>query len=218
MTTSPGPRSSAEIRSYLIGQVNQALRRPGMFGGETSLRLLFDHLAYAEHQEKEWARAVRSLRMRGAFNSLGVTGALATVLPDLGEDGVASIYAELAHDRGWLQPDTTLTAGDHASLRRRITAWAAHDRTLTDVRKEFGSPSVLLGGTNPFYGKTFAYLTEQATEPIIFFHLWNGCHDETETTWRPIHDEPVLLAVRCGRGAFKDTFTFTPEGSRRRPA
>ncbi|SEU34901.1 hypothetical protein SAMN05421811_112140 [Nonomuraea wenchangensis] len=218
MTTSPEPRSSTEIRTYLRHQLNQALRRPGMFGGETALRLLFDHLAYAEHQETEWAQALRSLEMRGAFNSLGVTGALATVLPDLRDDGVASIYAEAAHDRGWLQADRTLTTEDHASLRRRITAWAAHDRTLTEVREEFGPPSVLLGGTNPFYGKTFAYLTDQATEPIIFFHLWNGCPDDTGTTWRPVHDEPVLLAVRCGRGAFKETFSFTPEGSRRRRA
>ncbi|MGN9840193.1 hypothetical protein ACTMTI_18915 [Nonomuraea sp. H19] len=86
------------------------------------------------------------------------------------------------------------------------------------MREEFGPPSLLLGGTNPFYGKTLAYLTEQATEPIIFLHLWNGSPDETETTWHPIYDEPVLLAVRFGSGAFKNTFIFTPEGSRRRPA
>lgn len=34
MTTFPGPRSSAEIRAYLKTRLNQALRRPGMFGGE----------------------------------------------------------------------------------------------------------------------------------------------------------------------------------------
>ncbi|MFI9597701.1 hypothetical protein [Nonomuraea sp. NPDC052265] len=145
-----------------------------MFGGETALRLLFDHLAYAEHQETEWAQALQSLEVRGAFNSLGVTGALATVLPHPCDDGVASIYAELAYDAGWLQADRTLTSEDHASLRRKLTAWAAHDRTLTDVQEEFGQPFILLGGTNPCFGKTLAYLTEQVTEPIIFFHLWNG--------------------------------------------
>ncbi|AQZ70396.1 unnamed protein product [[Actinomadura] parvosata subsp. kistnae] len=218
MTTLRGPRSAAEIRTYLKDRLNQALRRPGMFGGEKALRLLFDHLAYAEHQETEWAQALESLEARGAFNSLGVTGALATVLPDPCDDGVASIYAELAHDRGWLQADRTLTTEEHASLRRKLIAWTAHDRTLTDVREEFGPPSVLLGGTNPCFGMTLAYLTGQVTEPIIFFHLWNGGPDETEMIWRSSYDEPVLLAVRFGREAFKDTFTFTPEGSRRRPA
>ncbi|MBB6347684.1 hypothetical protein FHU36_004229 [Nonomuraea muscovyensis] len=218
MTTSRGPRTSTEIRAYLKDRLNQALRRPGSFGGEIALRLLLDHLAYAEHQEKEWGQALRTLQSRGAFNSLGVTGALNRVLPDLRDDGVASIYTELARDRGWLQADRTLTLEEHGSLRRELIAWAAHDRTLTEVREEFGPPSVLLGGTNPFYGKTLAYLTARATEPIIFFHLWNGTSRPTETTWHPVYDEPVLLAVRSGSGAFKDTFTFTPEGSRRRPA
>ncbi|MFB4283928.1 hypothetical protein ACBJ59_52175 [Nonomuraea sp. MTCD27] len=98
-----------------------------------ALRLLLDHLAYAEHHDQEWARALRTLESRGVFNSLGVTGALSTVLPVPGQDAVASIYAELAHDHGWLQPDTTLTAEEHASLRRRLLCWAAQDRPLTDV-------------------------------------------------------------------------------------
>lgn len=47
MTITPGARSCAEIRSHLKDRLNQALRRPGMFGGETALRLIFDHLAHA---------------------------------------------------------------------------------------------------------------------------------------------------------------------------
>ncbi|GAA5040768.1 hypothetical protein GCM10023259_008680 [Thermocatellispora tengchongensis] len=216
MTISPGPRSSAEIRAYLRARLNDALRRSGMYGGELALRLMIDHLAYAEHQEEWWAEALRALKSRGAFDSAGVTGAFGTVLPGSCENDVASIYAELAHDQGWLRSDRTLTAGEYASLRRALSAWTAHDRTLTEVRQTFGPPSVIFGGDNPFYGKTLAYLTESATEPIIFFHLWNGSSRKAGSTWSPIHDEPVLLAVRFGRGAFEDTFTFTPAGDRRR--
>jgi hypothetical protein len=127
MTTFPGPRTSAEIRAYLKTRLNQALRRPGMFGGEMALRLLLVHLAYAEHEDQEWARALRTLESRGAFNSLGMTGALSTVLPVPCQDAVASIYAELAQDHGWLHADTTLTAEEHASLRRR-RSWTARCR------------------------------------------------------------------------------------------
>ncbi|MDP9869846.1 MULTISPECIES: hypothetical protein [Streptosporangium] len=188
-----------------------------MFGGEIALRLLLDHLAYAEHDEEAWAQELRVLESRGAFNSLGVTGAFKTVVPGDHEYGVASIYAEFARDRGWLDLDRTLTAEEYASIRQDVNAWAAQDRTLTEVHEAFGPPSVLFGGSNPLYGKTLAYTTERVTEPMICFHLWNGTDPGTRSSWPPAHNEPILLAVRCGRGPFKDTFTFTPQGSMRRP-
>ena len=52
MTASCGPRSPSEIRGYLVDRLNQALRRPGMFGGEMALRLILDHLVYAERQDE----------------------------------------------------------------------------------------------------------------------------------------------------------------------
>ncbi|MER5327107.1 hypothetical protein ABT003_48240, partial [Streptosporangium roseum] len=91
------------------------------------------------------------------------------------------------------------------------------DRVLSEVLETFGPPSVLFGGNNPLYGKTLGYLTEQAKEPMLFFHLWNGTDPGAESTWPPIYGEPVLLAVRYGTGPFRDTFTFTPEGHKRRP-
>ncbi|MGV9776739.1 hypothetical protein ACWDS7_32515, partial [Streptosporangium sp. NPDC003464] len=65
--------------------------------------------------------------------------------------------------------------------------------------------------------KTLAYTTERVTDLMICFHLWNGTDPGTRSSWSPAHNEPILLAVRCGRGPFKDTFTFTPQGSMRRP-
>ncbi|MEO3855002.1 hypothetical protein [Acrocarpospora sp. B8E8] len=69
MTVPSGPRSATEIRDYLIGQLNSALRRPGMFGGETALRLLLDHLVYAEHQDQAWEQERQAMASRGAFTS-----------------------------------------------------------------------------------------------------------------------------------------------------
>ncbi|WP_327588522.1 hypothetical protein OHA25_16895 [Nonomuraea sp. NBC_00507] len=218
MPTSSGQRSSTEIRTYLIEQLNQALRRPGMFGGEMALRLLLDHLAYAEGEDEAWAEELRTLQSRGAANSLGVTGAFRTVVPGNNyEYGVASIYAEFARNLGWLDVDRTLTAEDYASMRQELPAWAAQDRTLTDVRETFGPPSVLFGGSNPYYGKTLAYVSERLTEPMISFHLWNEISRESGWTLSSIYSEPILLAVRCGTASFRETFRFTPEGSVRRP-
>jgi len=214
MTVS-GPRSSAEIRAHLVEVFNVALRRPGMFGGEIALRLVLDQLAYAERQEQAWADEQRALQARGAFNALGVREALNALLP--GEEGaVASVYAEFVHARGWLRADRVLSAADYKVMHRQSVC-GDQDRTLSEVLETYGPPSVLFGSTNPLYGKTLGYLTEQADAPMIFFHLWNGTDPDVEPTWPPIYDEPILLAIRHGIGAFSDTFAFTPRGRQRRP-
>ncbi|OUC91220.1 hypothetical protein [Streptosporangium minutum] len=217
MTASSGPRSRSEIRDYLVDRLNHALRRPEMFGGETALLLLLDHLVYAERQDEAWAEERQAMESRGAFTPTGVTGAFRALVPGAYQCGVASVYAEFVRARGWLQADRVLTADEHESMRQKLSTWVAQDRVLSEVLETFGPPSVLFGGNNPLYGKTLGYLTDQAKEPMLFFHLWNGTDPEAESTWPPIYDEPVLLAVRYGTGPFRDTFTFTPEGHKRRP-
>ncbi|WP_345676277.1 hypothetical protein [Yinghuangia aomiensis] len=126
------------------------------------------------------------------------------------------MYAEIARRLGWLVPDRVLDAVSYASMRENVSDWAAQDRVWGDVTAGFGPPSIQFGGTNPLYGKTLGYLTEDVEEPMVFFHLWNGRDDEE--SWPPEYAEPLLLAVRLGDGPFGDTFTLTSEGRRRRPA
>lgn len=182
-----------------------------------ALRLLLDHLVYAERQDEAWEKEQQAMKARGAFTPIGVKGAFNALVPDDYEYGVASVYAEFAHLRGWLHADRVLTADEHESMRQELRTWIAQDHMLSEVLETFGPPSVLFGGTNPLYGKTLGYLTEQVQEPMLFLHLWNGTDPDAEPTWPPIYSEPVLLAVRYGTGPFKDTFTFTPEGNKRRP-
>ncbi|MEU6802228.1 hypothetical protein [Streptomyces neyagawaensis] len=80
---------------------------------------------------------------------------------------------------------------------------------------EFGAPSVLFGGTNPLYGKTLGYLSEDPGQPMVVFHLWNGAAAGTDS-WPPEHEQPLLLAVRFGGGPFRRSVTFIPEGERRK--
>ncbi|WP_329082438.1 hypothetical protein [Streptosporangium sp. NBC_01469] len=216
-----GPRSSVEIRAHLVDELNAALRRPGMYGGEIALRLLLDLLAYAEHQEQAWATEQQSMRARGALNALGARGALEALLPGEEEGAVASLYAEFIHERGWLHADRILSATEYAAMHRQLNGWGDRDRTLSEVLETFGPPSVPFGATNPRYGKTLGYLTERAGAPMVFFHLWNGTASApgagTEPAGPLVYDEPILLAIRHGTGALSDTFAFTPQGRRRRP-
>jgi hypothetical protein len=96
-------RTVDDVRAYLRTQVNNALRRLGMYGDEVSLMLLFDALAYTESIESEWAAERDALRQRGKFVSTGVGGAMESVLPDIGRgvSAIALVYAEFAHRAGW---------------------------------------------------------------------------------------------------------------------
>jgi hypothetical protein len=209
-------RTAGDIRGYLLQQLNSALRRPGMFGGETALRLYFDAVAFTDRSEQAWADDLSALRSRGAFVSAGVTGAVERVLGHRAEDVMASVYAEIAHQHGWLTLHSSLPEASYRRILDRLPAWCAQDRTHSEVTAEFGEPSMLIGGSNPRYPKTLAYATAHAGSPLIFLHLWNGTQPGKTVSWPPEHPEPVLLAARHGGARFIDGFTFTPTGSDRR--
>lgn len=211
-------RSAHDMRMYLIDQVNDMLRRLGMFGGEPALWTLFDHLFYLEDQGHSVGELYESWRDRNAFAPTGVQGALGRLLPDNLNSALPSMYAEAARDHGWLRLDRTLTPDEYAQLRGSIEPFTEQDHTWSDVVDAFGQPSVLFGGTNPLYEKTLAYATADKSDPMVIFHLWNGVDADTQPTWPPMHVDAILLAIRCGSGPFADSFVFTPEGTRRRPA
>jgi hypothetical protein len=220
MPTSRSLAASDEIHAYLVDQLNHALRRPGLFGTESelALRMLMDHLLFVECQPEALAEQQRVWEERGAWSSTGVAGVFRDLIPErYYEYGIASLYAEFAHSRGWLRPDRVLDRDEYAVLVSVVRQWAREDRMWTDVVNEFGTPSMLFGSNNPYYGKTLGYLTENLEDPMVSFHLWNGTAPGDEQSWPPPHEEPLLLAVRFGTGHFRQTFTFTAEGRRRLP-
>jgi hypothetical protein len=208
-------RTADDIRDYLLRQLNSALRRPGMFGGENALRLYFDALAFTDRREQAWAADLSALRSRGAFISTGVAGAVERVLGHRAEDVMASVYAEIARRRAWLTVDHTLAEADYGRIRNRLPAWCGQDRTHSEVIAEFGEPSMLIGGSNPLYPKTLVYAATDADSPLIFFHLWNGRRPDASANSPREHPQPILLAARYGSARFIDGFIFTPAGSAR---
>jgi hypothetical protein len=217
MTSDAGAgRTAGDIRGYLLQQLNSALRRPGMFGGEIALRLYFDAIAFTYCSERLWADDLSALQSREAFVSTGVTGAVERVLGHRAEHVMASVYAEIAHQHGWLTLDSNLPEASYGRILDRLPAWCAQDRSHSEIIAEFGEPSMLIGGSNPRYPKTLAYATAHAASPLIFFHLWNGTQPGKAINWPPEHPEPILLAARHGGTRFIDGFIFTPAGSVRR--
>lgn len=210
--------SPDDMRTYLIDQLNLVLRRPGMYGEvEASMWMVMDHLLFLERRPEVWEEQKRVWSQQGAWTPTGVKGAFRLLLPHDHRYSVATVYAEFAWRQGWLKPDRVLDAEVYASMRDVAHQWGLRDRVWSDVPAAFGPPSVLIGGTNPFYGKTLGYVTDDPAELMLSFHLWNGTDPGTEASWPPAHEEPLLLALRCGDGNFADGFTFTPQGQRRRP-
>lgn len=213
----PPPPSRAEIREYLVAKLNSVLRRTGMYGGEGALIMTFDHLAFTDGLGTGWWEQQRAAwQARGAFSPLGPKGAFQHQFPGNVESAVSSLYAESAHERGWLSLDRALTRREYDALRAGLPTWLTQDRTYTDVLNTYGPSSVLFGGSSPRYPKTIGYFTAQPqlSDPPVFFHLWNGVEPGTEPTWPPQYDEAILLAARRGGSPFHDSFAFTPHGRR----
>lgn len=213
------PRTREAIRAYHVERLNHALRRPGMYGSEATLGLLMDSMAFIDGQDEAWLREQDELRERGLFTSLGVRGAFQRVFPgDRQDDTTASVYAEFAHRHGWLTLDRALSGEEYDRVRREATALADRDSWLSEAIESFGPPSVWFGGTNPHYPKTIAYAAADRNVALLSLHYWNEADHAADTEMpSAVHSEPVLLAVRQGRGQFLDTLTFTPEGHSRRP-
>jgi hypothetical protein len=210
------------VRAYLRDQYNSAVRRPGMFGGEMALRLYIDALE-AAYGHRYASDSIDSLQERGAFNALGVLGPFTAFWPGLTpsdrptsrchlDDMVASVYAEVGHQQGWLDLDRPLTSQEHDEITRSIKTWCKQDRTSSEVLGSFGPPSVLCGGSGSKWPKTLVYATDHPDDPCISFHLWNSFTDHQATEY----PEPVVIAARREGGKFTTSFVLTPIGRERR--
>ncbi len=191
-----------------------------MYGrDETAERLLLEAMAAVDESLTRWRTECEGLRERGASAATGVMGAYSNILPvGAVRDATASVYAEIAHHLGWLELDRVLSEAEFHHVSTGAGEWVTRDRTLSEVVETFGPPSLWIGGTNPFYPKTLAYTAADPDHDLICFHLWNAfAGTATGPELRGVHPEPVVLAVRHRPGPFPDSFSFTPEGARRRP-
>ncbi|SBT42523.1 hypothetical protein [Micromonospora auratinigra] len=204
--------SGDEIRAHLRTEVNRALRRPGMYGDEMTLIMLCRTLAVAEGIEDVWRAEYDARHDLGWFPPTGVLGAVRRFLPagHRAYDAVASIYAGFAHRVGWLEVRRRLTDGEYDEMLRDLPGWVAEDRTAADALARFGPPSVPPGSTNPRFPRTWLYVAGP-DRPPLFLDFWPR---EEE----PEEDGPVLLLAREGGRPFGESFWFTPQGRRRRPA
>ena len=140
------PRTISEVRARFIERLNAALLRPGMFGGELTLRVVLDDLAWLDGQEAVRPGINETLRAAGAWSPIGVSGVFMQMFGRGTAEhhgAVGLIYADVAHAWGYLRPQRTLTDQEYSGLRRRARPWTASaDRTVPDLVRAFGQPSL----------------------------------------------------------------------------
>ena len=195
------------------------VRRPGMYGrDEMAERLLLEAMAAVDGILDRWQEQCQALRDRGAFTATGVMGAYRRIVPaDAVRDATASVYAEIAHRLGWLSLDRVLPEAEFQELNAEIGGWVARDRTISEVIATFGAPSLWIGPTSLHHAKTLAYATVDPQQTLICFHLGTTSNEVIEPGPAGASAEPVVLAVRHRPGEFAGSFSYTPEGNRRRP-
>lgn len=211
-----------EARDRLIQHANDAVRRPGIWGGELTIRILLADLAFIDEADDAWTAEQQQLRDRGSWTEIGVRGAFATIFggrqqPRTHDETVGSVYADIAHRLGYLHLDHALSPTGYRQLRQQARPWCrAADRTRSDIINTFGEPSIHCGGTSPYWPATLAYTTSRPTDPLICFDTWNEidhtvvqAEQRAAGRWEP---EPILRNVRIRTATFPRDFTYTPTG------
>ncbi len=196
-------KSSQEIREYFFKLINNALPRLSMFGGETAARFFLSHLAFIDERDLELENYLNKLTERGAFTSLGVSGAFRKYTHLQATDvEIASVYAEIAFKMGYLNTDRILIKSEFESLHSGLRKTCrSQDLNTEDVVQQFGTPS-WKAGTNPSWPWVFLYFCNELDHGSIAFDFWNDGY----------YDLPVLRNIRIQGPNFGREFTFTPLG------
>jgi hypothetical protein len=208
--------TAAELREYLLDQLNAALRRPGMFGGETALGLYLDAVGFAYGRHEAVQDEIAALRRAGAFLSTGVRGAFVVLWGVCSDDMISSVYVEVARRQGWLLPDRVVPEADYQELADAIPSWCAENRGLAETLARFG-PAWWVYRHNPRWPATLTYVPESVAQPCLSFHFWNRFAQPAGGAGRLSereYPEPMLLAVRRESDRFEDSLTFTRLGRR----
>jgi hypothetical protein len=207
-------RSIEEIRGYFLAELNHVFSRPGMYPGEASLMMRFRDLAWIDQREPEWDAHRQALEARGAFCSTGVRGAFERVLGErVQTESVASVYAEIAFQMGYLETQRVLSAAEFGRLRKGLRrAVSRRSFTAAEVEERFGPPSWgVVRGRNDPNSETWLYLASRPRFAAIAFEFWNESLF-VDGKYARRFDRAILRYVRIRGRRFAREFAFTPLG------
>lgn len=225
-------KTAAEIREFLLARLRLCLFRPGLCGGELGILNLFEYLTFIDERDEEWQEYRAELHRTKAFNSRGLTGGFEYRhgnRKDVSYDNlVASVYAQIAFEMGYLVPlregekygIARLLDPDKYDSMRQITLELCNvsdpedgDFAPEDILQRFGSCSIRWG-TNDKYPCTLTYFFEGDFDVFIHFDFWARWYKDESGARVPgkYGPKPLLGNVRLPAETFPEQFVFTSFG------
>ena len=209
-------RDAGEIRQHFLELLNHALPRLSMYGDEQTALHFLNHLAFIDEREDDLESLLDGLTKRGAaISATRVSGAFQQVTGHQAtEKEIASVYAEVAFQMGYLDVGRLLSGSEFANLKSGLRDYCRdHDLTTSEVKERFGDPSWFTG-TNPVWPCVYLYISEEPEFGSVAFDFWNEIDYDEQTTAvnGRFGDIPALRNVRIHGNDFKSEFTFTPIG------
>lgn len=203
-------KSAEEIRKRLLQKLNTVLSVPGMCmlcdgDLEIAIRGLLGDLYFVDEVERDDKSLIADLISQGVYYPSNVVCGVSTVFRNILPEArcvqhlVASVYARLAHESGYLECAHILTEDELTRLRERVIAGEfCFGYDLQMLKEKLPSPSYTTGRT------TLCYFTDTGKEWLYFdlptrFILDKGRVD-------------VLCSIRWAAGSFEEGFELTKEG------
>lgn len=210
------------MRTRLIEQVSQMLRRPGMYAVHDQdletlcwfrlrdLRFL-DDLSEPSRDE---------LGLSGKYRSCGVPGPFREAFGDESRyhSEVASVYAEIFHHYGYLTADRLIPDDEWPHLLTAAdTAYGEADTRLNEIVDAFGPPSFKIGRW------LLCYSPADGTGWVCFdgFQYHPDGHGARQAVFTGYPDDPILRSIRLPGPDFEGGLRLTPLGAalhQRQPA
>ncbi|WP_417388804.1 hypothetical protein [Gimesia sp.] len=179
-------RSIEEFRNRQLETLPEALKRPVMFGGNTSgaclwFYLLLRDLCWIDEREHDWD-VFQETDLRGSRGVLGQFEYQHFQIPDYIAE-VASVYAQVAHKLGYFQPDRVLNATEWNDLQSTlIPDFFERDWTQTEIYDRLGPPSY----ENYSSDTRVACFAPEPAADWIFFDFLRRLPDHSDWLQTPI--------------------------------
>ncbi|GAA2170250.1 hypothetical protein GCM10009783_48160 [Glycomyces lechevalierae] len=201
------------MRTRLIEQVTQMLRRPGLYvindqDFESMCKLRLDDLRFLDGLPEPTRD---DLGLSDKYRSCGIPGLFREAF---GTDTrfhseVASLFAEIFHGYGYLTVDRLLPDEPWSALLAAAdSAFNGRDAHLSEIVKAFGPPSFRI------HKYVYCYAPESGTGWAFFdgFGYTPDDHGAPATTFRGYPSDPVLRSIRLPGPDFEESLRLTRQG------